>query len=772
MKIIEGSLPEGRLWRVLVLFSLEQEPGLAWQLAMQLAQGNSGEMVAGIILPESMAENARGQAQVIFSQARELVQADDKVSSLLVETANYQQALLEIIEAADIDLILADGDRPEWHSLDRMPVPVAVIRGSAYRAYDEDAASDRSPQMKPIESILIPTAGGPNTVLALGFLLPLAPAVKITLLYVAAEHLGENEVAHGSARLRQLAQFADASERVERKVVQAGSATEGIIGEASGPYDLVVLGASRESSFDRALFGDVVRSVVRESKTPVIVVRDATSTVGNLTRNLAWRIQDVIPRLKRSARTEVYVRIRRSARPTTDFFILMGLSSLISALGLLLNSVAVVIGAMLVAPLMSPMIGAGLAIVLGNTRFLRLTLAAIVRGALLAVFLSLLTGLLRANDPLTSEILLRTQPTLIDLGVAIFAGMAGAYALAHSEAAAALPGVAISAALVPPLSAVGISLATRNFAEAFGATLLFTTNLTAIVAAAVFVFVILGFRPTRGQKAERAVQMRSVQVALSVLVLITIILAVTTYRLARESSLRNQIAGATETFANEIPGVEFERLELENFNDPEEPLTLLLTVRATYDVPYQAVDSLRDRIGTAIQPELGPEREVALELTVIRVTKLDPAIPPTATPTPTQTETPTPGPTPTATNTPTPSATATQIPLPVPTVTPTTVITPAGTGTAIATPTDTPVPLPTATTATSATPTITGTLTTPSGTTSTPPTPSATSTATTQSTNPVTLTPTSLPTETTVTPTPDLNPTPSPSAAAQSASDQ
>src|SRR5690606_36977025 len=146
----------------------------------------------------------------------------------------------------------------------------------------------------------------------------------ITALYVAPEYLGENEVAHGEARLRQLVRFADASDRVERSVIQAASVTEGIVEQAKSGYDLVLVGATRESTLDRALFGDIVGAVVRESKTPVAVFWEAASTFSDFWRNLAWNLQNVVPRLKLSQRTDVYVRIRRSARPNTDFFILIG----------------------------------------------------------------------------------------------------------------------------------------------------------------------------------------------------------------------------------------------------------------------------------------------------------------------------------------------------------------------------------------------------------------------------------------------------------------
>ncbi|RMG93204.1 MAG: DUF389 domain-containing protein, partial [Chloroflexi bacterium] len=150
----------------------------------------------------------------------------------------------------------------------------------------------------------------------------------------------------------------------------------------------MIIGASMESPIDKILFGDVTAAVVRESKTPVMVARRPKDRIGNWAGQLAWWFQRLIPRLSLAERTDAYVRIRRGARPDTDFYVLISLAAIIAALGLVVDSAAVVIGAMLVAPLMSPIVGIGLAIVLGDTRFLRLSLGAVLRGVVLAVGVS------------------------------------------------------------------------------------------------------------------------------------------------------------------------------------------------------------------------------------------------------------------------------------------------------------------------------------------------------------------------------------------------
>ena len=209
----------------------------------------------------------------------------------------------------------------------------------------------------------------------------------------------------------------------------------------------------------------------------------------------------LLPYINLERRAEVQVQLREASHPDFDFFLLAVLSSVIATQGLLVNSPAIIIGAMLVAPLMSPIIGLGLASITGDGRLLRDGATALVRGALLAVLISfLLTYSNRflpfiALQELPGEVLTRTHPSPIDLGVALAGGLAAAFALAMPNISAALPGVAIATALMPPLCTVGIGLAMNRWDVAGGASLLFLTNAITITFAASVVFFVLGFSP-------------------------------------------------------------------------------------------------------------------------------------------------------------------------------------------------------------------------------------------------------------------------------------
>ncbi len=203
---------------------------------------------------------------------------------------------------------------------------------------------------------------------------------------------------------------------------------------------------------------------------------------------------------------------------------MMGLSVVISVMGLSLNSVAVVIGAMLIAPLMTPVLGMSAAMVMGWLSRLRDSFLAVLAGSCAAVAISwLLTSLLPSSDRvLTSEVLSRTSPDLRDLIVALAAGAAGAYATTRDDVSSSLPGVAVAVALIPPLSVVGFALSLSRFDLARGALLLFGVNLVAITLVGAAVFLASGVVPHGLLRSAS----RRIQLSLAALVVALIAVAV------------------------------------------------------------------------------------------------------------------------------------------------------------------------------------------------------------------------------------------------------
>jgi uncharacterized hydrophobic protein (TIGR00271 family) len=153
---------------------------------------------------------------------------------------------------------------------------------------------------------------------------------------------------------------------------------------------------------------------------------------------------------------------------------------------------------MLIAPLMTPLMGMAISLVMGwPVRVARSTIIA-VAGITLAIAIGVAVGLISptAVDTATnSQILARTSPTILDLGIALAAGAAGAYGLSRPDVSDSLPGVAIAISLVPPLTVVGLTLSQGSFSQSSGALLLFLTNMIAILLMGGVVFVVTGVTP-------------------------------------------------------------------------------------------------------------------------------------------------------------------------------------------------------------------------------------------------------------------------------------
>ncbi len=172
----------------------------------------------------------------------------------------------------------------------------------------------------------------------------------------------------------------------------------------------------------------------------------------------------------------------QDARADQEFVVLTLAASMIATLGLLANSSAVVIGAMLIAPWMLPLRAIAFAILQGRLRLVATALLTLLIGVALTVGLSVLLGFGVGLPILGSEVAARTQPNLLDLGVALVAGAIAAYASVRSKALSSLAGTAIAVALVPPVCAFGLLLSKAQWGDALGAALLFAANLLGILS--------------------------------------------------------------------------------------------------------------------------------------------------------------------------------------------------------------------------------------------------------------------------------------------------
>lgn len=229
------------------------------------------------------------------------------------------------------------------------------------------------------------------------------------------------------------------------------------------------------------------------------------------------------------------------------------LSTAIAVFGILGDSTAVVIGAMLVAPLMFPVLGVAAAIVMGWPRRVVSRALLVAAGSLLAVLLAALISFLipGMDTPLPAELMARTSPNLLDLGIALAAGAAGAYGQVRRHASDVLTGVAVAVALVPPLAVVGITLQLTEWQLALGATLLFLANVVGIVIAASATFLAAGFVPGRNPLKGHTQILRGVSWAAIATIIVVLPMQFGRGAVLPQSDPTNEVTAVVEEYVSE-----------------------------------------------------------------------------------------------------------------------------------------------------------------------------------------------------------------------------
>jgi len=235
-------------------------------------------------------------------------------------------------------------------------------------------------------------------------------------------------------------------------------------------------------------------------------------------------------------------------------------AAFIAGFGLMENSPAVIIGAMLIAMLFGPIVGIAMALAEADLRLLRRTLAAEVVGAACVVAVGCLIGLSTRHLEIGSEILNRTAPNLLDLLIALVGGLAGGFTFLSPSLSSVIVGVAIATSLVPPLTTCGILLARGLPQAAMGAFLLFLANFSAIAFGAMIVFLLSGYRPAATAKVRNVFVPRLVSVAL--LLALAFHLFGTLLRTSAEATMQSQIQSVLGQEIKKVPGARLAQLTL------------------------------------------------------------------------------------------------------------------------------------------------------------------------------------------------------------------
>ncbi|WP_435416691.1 DUF389 domain-containing protein [Parerythrobacter aurantius] len=295
--------------------------------------------------------------------------------------------------------------------------------------------------------------------------------------------------------------------------------------------------------------------------------------------------------------------IRDETMLTSHYIFMITMSAGIAVLGLLLSSPAVVIGAMLLSPLMSPIVGTGFAMATGDIAWLKRCLRALAVGSMLAIAFCALIVLLSPLQTVTTEIAGRTRPNLFDLLVALFSALAGTYATIRGKMGT-IVGVAIATALMPPLAVIGFGLATVNWTVFGGALMLFATNLMTIAFTAAIMARLYGFRSRFTERQNRVQDL----IIIAGFVLMAVPLALSLRTIAWEANASRQIRTAVDDAF-----VEDARIDQLDIRFDAEPLR----VEGSVLTPRFAVGA-DDAIGSRLARILDRQVDVELDQFLVR----------------------------------------------------------------------------------------------------------------------------------------------------------
>jgi uncharacterized hydrophobic protein (TIGR00271 family) len=290
----------------------------------------------------------------------------------------------------------------------------------------------------------------------------------------------------------------------------------------------------------------------------------------------------------------------KESRPTLNYLVLIVSSCLIATFGLIVNSAAVIIGAMIIAPLMLPLRGFSFAMLEGDAKLLRNSFTSIAVGTLLGVTCSWLVGVIISLPDFGSEVLSRTQPTLIDLLIAVVAGGISGYAKIRPSIGDAIPGTAIAVALMPPICVIGLTLSQGLWQSSQGAFLLYITNLIGINLACLLVYVLSGYA-----QSNEMTRSLSWGVSITLIVLLAIPLGVSFWRLIQHAHIEDSV--------QEIVEVNRENIELthSNIDWNTQPPTVSLVVRAAQPITPEQVAAIE----ASIQQEMGRPFKTIFDIT-------------------------------------------------------------------------------------------------------------------------------------------------------------
>ncbi len=343
------------------------------------------------------------------------------------------------------------------------------------------------------------------------------------------------------------------------------------------------------------IFPGAYLEVPEASRESADIFRTSALPSGEAAQALAERKLPFIKHASSEEFKDLFQVLRDNARLKNSYLVLMVLSTLIATFGLFANSTPVVIGAMILAPLMSPIISLSMGALRQDKNLISTSVSTILAGLGIAFLAAVLLTLITPIQSAGSEILARTRPNLLDLGIAVVSGIAGAYAHAREEVAKTLAGVAIAVALIPPLAVAAIGIGWGDWPVFTGAALLLLTNLAGIVLAGSITFMLLGFSPLQ-------LATKGIFISLAVVVVLSVPLALGFNQMVNEHKIIRQLEGMQTELAV-IRDVKVQRLA---------PMKISFMLVSGSAVTEDYIDSIKELV----------EKEVGLEVEIEVITAI------------------------------------------------------------------------------------------------------------------------------------------------------
>ncbi len=565
------------------------------RLAIALEHPEDGRIIALSVSIDEDAESEKKGREEFQKMFSEFQKQGEPVEFLQVKAPGIARGILDTVREYRADLLILGVRQPS-----RGEVVIGTVAENVAQVAPCDVLIYRSAHHDEFDRVVVWANGSAPARVAAQIGLTVAESydTEMSALYVQSHG---RSYWQGSARVEQTLQGLKGAHDVSRYVSTAGDLLSGVLSRIDDT-DLLVLGFSRTTNLERWLYGDFTRELLNRCEGPVILVSRHTDNT-RLQRDYRLWLTWIRPTLTRAEQDEIVRDAHDNASPTLDYHALFLISTLLASLGLLLNSPAVVIGAMLVAPLMQPLMAYSVGMVTGRIPLMRRASVTVMVATLLGLLLTILLGLLLPNSIPTSEMLARGNPSLLDAAVALVSGFAAAYATARRDIPAALAGVAIAAALVPPLATAGLAVAFQDADLAFGAFSLFLMNILYISLAGWAVFFWLGMRPRTEQEQANRRQVSAAFVGLLVVPLFLIFLNLT--GTATGTSTIERVLD--ESFAqDDVISVEY--------NDSEFPNRVLATLRSRN---YPSRSEVR-AAQAALREETG-NNELELQVIVQRI---------------------------------------------------------------------------------------------------------------------------------------------------------